>query len=126
MYAIRKSFTFEAAHKLPKHEGKCQRLHGHSFRGTVYLRSDSLVGEGSETNMVVDFGQVGAAIATMNASYLDHHYLNESLGEESPTAEFIARWVFDRLSKDSRFGVLVAAVEIAETCTATAIYSVTE
>jgi len=123
MYSIKKSFRFEAAHRLPHHEGKCQRLHGHSFVGTVYLRGEDLQRTGPDCNMLVDFGDVGAAVAVMSASFLDHHYLNESLAEESPTAEFIARWCFERLTRDTRFGQLVHAVEIAETCTASAIYA---
>src|SRR5260370_5755842 len=34
---IRKSFTFEAAHVLPHHPGKCSTLHGHSYRLDVAL-----------------------------------------------------------------------------------------
>lgn len=122
MFEIRKSFRFEAAHKLGHHQGKCRRLHGHSFRGTVFLRNELLIESGSETNMVTDFGAVGQAVNAMTAAHLDHHYLNETLGEESPTAEFIARWCFDYLSRDHQFGSLIVAVEIEETCTAAAIY----
>src|SRR5438034_5141876 len=28
---LRKTFRFEASHILPKHPGKCSRLHGHSW-----------------------------------------------------------------------------------------------
>ena len=57
MWIIYKEFTFEAAHQLPHHEGKCRRLHGHSFRGRVYVMSDRLHNSGSETGMVMDFSR---------------------------------------------------------------------
>jgi len=29
---VTRSFTFEAAHQLPWHPGKCRDLHGHGYR----------------------------------------------------------------------------------------------
>ena len=39
---IYKEFVFEAAHRLPNvPEGhKCARLHGHSWKGTIYVSGD--------------------------------------------------------------------------------------
>lgn len=34
---IIKKFSFDAAHYLPSYEGKCERLHGHTYRLTVML-----------------------------------------------------------------------------------------
>jgi 6-pyruvoyltetrahydropterin/6-carboxytetrahydropterin synthase len=35
-----KEFRFEAAHRLPHHDGKCRRLHGrHSWVGRVYVEN---------------------------------------------------------------------------------------
>ena len=30
--SVTRSFTFEAAHQLPWHPGKCRELHGHGYR----------------------------------------------------------------------------------------------
>ncbi|GCA81549.1 6-carboxy-5,6,7,8-tetrahydropterin synthase [Microcystis aeruginosa NIES-2521] len=41
-WIIYKEFRFEAAHHLPHYEGKCRRLHGHSWLGRVYVKSNHL------------------------------------------------------------------------------------
>ncbi len=41
-WTIYKEFRFEAAHRLPYHQGKCCRLHGHSWVGRVYITRDHL------------------------------------------------------------------------------------
>lgn len=47
---VAKEFRFEAAHRLPWHEGLCSNLHGHSYHVVV-----ALTGERDERGMVVDF-----------------------------------------------------------------------
>lgn len=47
---IAKQFHWEAAHRLPWHEGDCKNLHGHSYRMTVELE-----GEPDERGMLMDF-----------------------------------------------------------------------
>ena len=117
---IYKEFSFEAAHRLPHHEGKCRRLHGHSFRGRVYVVSDQLKTQGSETGMVMDFGTLKAYLDPLVKDYLDHYYLNDSLGLESPTSEAIAAWIFQKLADQGLPGL--HSVEILETCTSAARY----
>ena len=34
---LRRDFTFDAAHKLVEYHGKCERLHGHTYRLGVTL-----------------------------------------------------------------------------------------
>lgn len=119
MFSIQKVFTFEAAHKLPFHNGKCARLHGHSYKCTIEIRSESLIDSGSQSGMVMDFGDIKAVMNPLLDEYLDHHYLNETLGLESPTAELIAKWIFDRL-KPLLPGLY--SVMINETCTCAATY----
>ncbi len=50
---VSKDFRFEAAHRLPWHEGLCKNLHGHSYHVTV-----SLFGERNDRGMVVDFKHI--------------------------------------------------------------------
>lgn len=47
---VAKRFRWEAAHRLPWHEGQCRHLHGHSYRMTVELRGDP-----SGDGMLMDF-----------------------------------------------------------------------
>lgn len=118
MWIIYKEFTFEAAHQLPHHQGKCRRLHGHSFRGRVYIMADRLKTEGSETGMVMDFGVLKAHLEPLVKNHLDHHYLNDSLAMESPTSEAIAAWIFEQLEQAGVPGL--HSVEVLETCTSAA------
>jgi len=97
MYELEKTFRFEAGHQLVHHDGKCQRPHGHSYILTVQLRSETLIASGPKTNMVMDFGDVDAVVKPLIESSLDHHWLNDTIGTDSATAEAIAKWIFDKL-----------------------------
>lgn len=66
----------------------------------------------------MDFADIKAAFAPL-LERLDHVYLNDVPGLENPTAEAIARWIYDQLQP--RLPGLYS-VEIAETCTSGCIY----
>lgn len=119
-WQVYKEIRFEAAHKLPHHDGKCRRLHGHSFVARVYIQSSQLITSGSKQGMVMDFGDIKAHLKPLVNDYLDHHYLNESLGLENPTSEAIAQWIYERLEAGGLEGL--AAVEVKETCTSGCIF----
>ena len=120
MWIISKDFTFEAAHKLPDHQGKCSRLHGHSFKLTVYVASDRLISSGSSAGMVEDFGDISKVVKPLIEEKLDHYYLNESTGIENPTSEKLAKWIYEQLI--GRVPDLYA-IELAETCTCRCLYA---
>jgi len=94
---IRKSFTFEAAHVLPNHPGKCARLHGHSYRLDVALEGP-LHADGPAAGMVEDFDVVAAVVRAAVIAQLDHRSLNELI--ENPTAEHVVLWAWDRLAPE--------------------------
>jgi 6-pyruvoyltetrahydropterin/6-carboxytetrahydropterin synthase len=119
VFTLRKRFSFEAAHRLPLHDGKCRSLHGHSWIGWVEVRGTSLIEGGSEDGMLIDFGRLSSHLTPMVEQYLDHQYLNETLPLASPTSEAIARWVFDHLGAN---GLNANAVTIEETCTSACTY----
>lgn len=56
MITIMKEFFFEAAHRLPLHNGECSNLHGHNYRVeiTVSSQNGGLERVGPETGMIVD------------------------------------------------------------------------
>ncbi|WP_267383958.1 6-carboxytetrahydropterin synthase QueD [Cyanobacterium sp. uoEpiScrs1] len=114
-WLIYKEFRFEAAHRLPHHDGKCRRLHGHSWIGKIYLKSDHLIQEGAKQGMVVDFHDIAEYLDPLLEQFLDHHYLNETMELESPTCEMIAKWIFKKLELAGLQGL--KGVEIQETCT---------
>ena len=121
-WSIYKEFRFEAAHRLPNHTGKCRRLHGHSWVGRVYIQGNTLYLEGSQKGMLMDFGLVSSYIEPIIEEYLDHYYLNETTGLESPTSEELARWLYEKLELAGLPGL--EAVEIRETCTSGCIYKI--
>ncbi|MGA2394296.1 MAG: 6-carboxytetrahydropterin synthase QueD [Candidatus Lustribacter sp.] len=92
---IRKQFAFEAAHVLPYHQGKCSRLHGHSYRLDVSV-AGPLQPEGPATGMVVDFDELARIVRASVIEALDHRHLNDTI--ENPTSENIAVWIWRRLA----------------------------
>ena len=108
---IHTTFQFEAAHRLPNvaPEHKCFRLHGHSFRATVWVRGDI----GADSGWVMDFADVKAAFAPLH-DQLDHHYLNDIPGLENPTSERLAIWIWERLKPALP---LLSEIVVHETCT---------
>ena len=120
-WLLAKEFRFEAAHKLPHYNGMCARLHGHSWRGIVYIAGDALGESGAQQGMVIDFAEVEKYLKPLVETYLDHNYLNETLGLESPTSEKIAAWVYEKLESAGLPGL--TAVRIEETCTSMCLYS---
>lgn len=119
VFEIEKHFTFEAAHKLPSHDGKCARLHGHSWKGRVIVRSEKLIDSGPKIGMVMDFGDIKGVLQPIIDEYLDHHYLNETTFLVNPTSEELARWLYLKLR--AKIDGLVCVV-IEETCTSSCIY----
>jgi 6-pyruvoyltetrahydropterin/6-carboxytetrahydropterin synthase len=92
---IRKLFTFEAAHVLPYHLGKCSRLHGHSYRLEVAVEG-SLKTSGPDRGMVTDFGDISAVVKAVVIECLDHQSLNDIVS--NPTCERVLLWIADALS----------------------------
>jgi 6-pyruvoyltetrahydropterin/6-carboxytetrahydropterin synthase len=92
---IRKQFSFEAAHVLPYHPGKCGRLHGHSYRLDVAL-DGALQTSGPASGMVEDFDDVATVVQREVVARLDHSSLNDVV--DNPTSELIALWIWERLA----------------------------
>lgn len=118
-WTLSKTFRFEASHQLVGHDGKCARLHGHSWTATVCIERGDLTAEGPKAGMVLDYGDVSAAAAPLVERYLDHHHLNETLETDRPTSEVIARWLFQRLDRELPF---LRSVTVEETCTSRCTY----
>lgn len=118
-FTLKKRFTFEAAHFLPSHLGKCRRMHGHSWVGWIEVAGSDLHADGPQAGMVMDYACISESISPMVEQYLDHYCLNESLPLGSPTSEAIAQWVFQHLSCK---GLPVNSVTIEETCTSVCTY----
>jgi len=114
MYAIRVRQGFSAAHYLKNYRGKCEELHGHNYVVEVTIRSEKLKVPG----MVADFVAVKKALRRILP---DHKLLNDVM-PDSPTAEHIAKHIFDALSRRFR----VSRVRVWETDDCCAEYSLGE
>lgn len=114
--SLTKTIDFESAHWLPTFpEGhKCRRLHGHSFKVDVVVEGEVDPAKG----YLVDFGEMKRVLDPLK-DRLDHRLLNEIEGLENPTAEMLAKWVYDRVKPDLP---LVSLVRVRETCTSAAEY----
>jgi len=92
-----REFKFDAAHNLVNYHGKCERLHGHTYRLAVTLE-----GRPDEEGMVCDFAEVKQTVNELVLSKLDHAYLNDIIAQ--PTAEYISQWIFRQLDEPLKRG----------------------
>lgn len=83
MIIISKDFTFEASHVLPKHQGKCSQLHGHSWKLNVAVSGS--VNERS--GFVVDYGVLKACVEEHIISRIDHTHLGYGAAQHYPSSE---------------------------------------
>ncbi|MDH7596946.1 MAG: 6-carboxytetrahydropterin synthase QueD [Methanothrix sp.] len=86
------SMEFDAAHHLPMHEGRCSRIHGHTYRVEVVLQ-----GEPGDDGMIIDFFMLKKIVGSV-IQELDHNDLNSIL--QNPTAEMIASHIQRRLREE--------------------------
>lgn len=119
MYELEKIFHFEAAHQLAYHDGKCQKMHGHSYIMHVCIQSKNLKANGPKKCMVMDFQDINNIVKPMIEKYFDHHCLNDTLQSDSTTVEFLCKWVFDYLEPQIP-GLF--AITIYETASSKATY----
>lgn len=97
---ICKEFYFDAAHHLIDYKGKCERVHGHTYKLEVVIE-----GEVGKDGMVMDFVDIKETVEKEIIGKLDHRDLNDIF--ENPTSENMAKWIFERLKKE--FGNLSTA-----------------
>ncbi len=107
MFKVTKEINFCYGHRLMNYDGACRHLHGHNGKVEVELASAKLDSRG----MVLDFSEIRNVIKDWINSTLDHTMLLQKddpliplLKEkkerfytmnENPTAEAIAKLIFD-------------------------------
>lgn len=112
---LRKEFSFDAAHKLEHYHGKCEALHGHTYRVAVTLK-----GHPDDEGMVYDFTQLKRVAGQKAIDRLDHAFLNDIM--EQPTAENIALWIWHRIEDEVRRpNCELHTVQVWETATSSVI-----
>jgi len=58
MFKLKSELSFDAAHFLPNHKGKCKNLHGHRYIVEYCVISEFLQENDSESRMVADFSDL--------------------------------------------------------------------
>jgi 6-pyruvoyltetrahydropterin/6-carboxytetrahydropterin synthase len=107
MFRVSREIDFCYGHRLLNYDGKCRYLHGHNGRAVITIESATL----DERGMVLDFSDIKDVVSKWIDESLDHRMLlNKAdpaipllreLGEpmflmdENPTAENIARLIYD-------------------------------
>jgi 6-pyruvoyltetrahydropterin/6-carboxytetrahydropterin synthase len=100
---------FSAAHYLKEYQGKCEKVHGHTFQVEVVVA----VRELDRTGIGFDFTEIKKALA---AILPDHTLLNEVF-PFNPSAENIARHLYGELKR--RYPVESVTVWESEDASAT-------
>ena len=130
MMKITKTFSFDMAHMLDHHDGKCKNLHGHTYRVIVEVAEDA-----DSEDMVIDFKDLKQVIRDVIVDRFDHAFLYDETSESEceiaaviakhgmrsvglpfrSTAENLARYFFHELA--TRVNVVsVKVYETPESC----------
>ena len=131
MYSVTKSIDFCYGHRLLDYDGVCRHPHGHNGLVEIEVRKDRL----DSRNMVCDFSDIKRIVKGWIDEAFDHKMLLrrddplarllQDLGEpvficeSNPTAEHIARLIFQHAAKE---GLPVTRVTMWETPTSFAEY----
>jgi 6-pyruvoyltetrahydropterin/6-carboxytetrahydropterin synthase len=132
MFRVTREIEFCYGHRLIRYEGKCRHLHGHNARAVISLEGPALDARG----MLFDFAEIKRTTQLWIEENLDHNMilcrddpllpLLRERGErvfvmdENPTAENIARLIFE---KTREAGLPVREVALWETGNCVAVYS---
>jgi 6-pyruvoyltetrahydropterin/6-carboxytetrahydropterin synthase len=118
MYRITVRSSFSAAHRLLLAEGRYERPHGHDWSVEVRFVGSEL----DRTGVLVDFEEAQAAVQKVLAQLHDTN-LNEAplLSGLNPSAENVARVIFEALSGVVTRPDLLESVSVEEApgCSAT-------
>lgn len=118
-FHLEKRIRFEASHQLEGHDGKCARLHGHSWQAVIICEGDAVFASGPKMGMLVDYSDLSRAAKPLLENFLDHHHLNDTLQLKQPTSELVAMWIYAELMK---LVPGLTAIRVEETCTSSCEY----
>ena len=126
MFRVSREIEFCYGHRLLNYEGKCRHLHGHNGKAVITIEGPEL----DDRGMLVDFGDIKAAVSTWIDENIDHRMLLREddpvvpmlreMGEpmylltENPTAENIAKLIYEQ-SKTLELPVPIVEVQLWET-----------
>lgn len=117
MFTVTVEATFSAVHRVRLRDGSLEPHHGHDWLVRAHFTRVGL----DDSGMVVDFiearSALQAAVAQLHHADLNEHAAFTGL---NPTAEVVAKHVFDRLKTSGP--AQISRVEVTEAPGWTAIY----
>ena len=95
MYTLTVESHFDAAHALRGYKGKCEKLHGHTWKVRVFFSGEKL----GKLGMLEDFKFLKRSLREC-LDELDHGNLNElpAFSGVNPTSENVAAFIWKKLS----------------------------
>jgi len=120
MYEILIKGDFSSAHNLAGYKGRCEELHGHSWKVEARFEKAELNGIG----ISVDFTLLKSRLKAI-LKKLDHAYLNklDIFRKQNPSAENIASHIYQRLKGSLKEkGLILKSVSVWESETSCATY----
>lgn len=116
---IARIFQFDAAHRLPGHNGKCAGIHGHTYSLEVVAEGPLKEAPGtSNDGMVVDYMDIKKIVERVILEHVDHQYLNDVFVFR-PTVENLALRFLETLKQEgAKFDIDFVKVKLWESPTA--------
>jgi len=102
---VTKEFTFDSAHFLPNYHGKCEDMHGHTYRLQVTMN-----GPIDADGLVIDFALIKKVVKKEVLEKLDHKLINDIIKVAS--VENMAVWIWEQLNGNAEFPKSVKLHEI--------------
>lgn len=118
MFELMVEKTFDAAHYLEGYNGKCSRMHGHTYRVQLCVAGPNL---DPKFGMLMDFKDMKHALNTV-VEQLDHRILNDVV-KFQPTTEQMAKFFYDQLLPNIPKNITLKKVVLWENPTNCAIYT---
>ena len=96
MYELTITDSFSSAHFLRNYQGPCEKLHGHTWKLEITVRSTEL----NDLGLVIDFQDLKAKLKEF-LQHLDHVCLNDlsAFGTNNPSTENLAKYIYQEFSK---------------------------
>ena len=105
-WTLHTEFKFDAAHFIDGYNGKCGRMHGHTYKVHMKAKSHKLNPSAylKTSDMVCDFKELKWAAKDSERGGFDHGVLND-LMQENTTAERIAEYIHQETKKRIPSGI---------------------
>ena len=115
-FLVTKEFVFDSAHYLPYYEGKCENLHGHTYKMHVTVQAEKNE-DHNKSGMAFDFVLLKKVVKENIVNIWDHQLMNDHL--ENPSAENMAELAWNILLKQN---IPVYEIKLWETPTSFVVY----